>query len=67
MARLISRDPFARTELVRDNISEHGECSWCGQPARYRYAVTSDDRPLIRWMKGIFCSIQCCRIYHDLP
>ncbi len=29
MSRLICRDPFARTELHRDNAGA-GECQWCG-------------------------------------
>lgn len=71
MSSLLSRDPFARTELhrkVRHVLSEG--CSWCGQkrtnkaqPYLYKYVVEHDggrreDVP------GLFCSVSCMRSFN---
>lgn len=73
MPRLISRDPFARTELHRKIHHVFGSregCDWCGQqrldkaqPYLYKYVVEHDggrreDVP------GLFCSISCMRSHN---
>ena len=64
----ISRDPFARTELVRAvNDDALGcECTECGGVGRFRYGTLHDDRPgRIEWAEGRFCGVVCFREYHD--
>ena len=75
MSRLISRDPFARTELhsSRDYSNLLGcGCAWCGQrpetPSsqpylnRYWCEYNSGRRAEIN---GRFCSVSCMRSYHN--
>jgi hypothetical protein len=66
--KTINRDPFSRSDLVREAIPmiERFPCSWCGfRPARFRYGWWSDDRPGPEWARGAFCSVGCYRDYHD--
>lgn len=69
MATQISRDPFARTTLVRDRVSTDKGCDFCGsrlkRPHLYRYG-TEPDRvvPRVNWHKGVFCSKSCHDSYH---
>lgn len=75
MSRLISRDPFARTELHRENYAllpnEACTCSWCGQrratnPPLFKYSIVGDGTSRrINYLKGAFCSVSCMRAYHD--
>lgn len=70
MSRTISRDSFARTELVRVTLGGCiTGCDWCGTlpPSRnlYEYATQSDGgrrEPI----SGRFCSVGCMRAYHDI-
>ena len=58
-----SRDPFARTETVRQHAS--GECAWCGMPAKFRYGIHADGihtRPEMQ--KRVFCGRSCERAYN---
>lgn len=65
--REISRDPFARTTLVRRTVRETHDigrgCAWCGQPARYCYETHTDGGRVHREDQA-FCSIGCRRSYH---
>lgn len=70
MARLISRDPFAREELWRTSVGhvfDFGKCHWCSTgPARYTYEIRSDSiNGRTATIKGVFCSISCMRSYHS--
>lgn len=73
---LISRDPFARSELHRESIYDgNKECNWCGSSGVYtmkgkrlfRYYV-EQDRILTRkdYLTGQFCCIGCMRAYHGM-
>lgn len=57
----VHRDPFARFSTVR--IKAHGECEWCGRPARFRYGVLEDARPTPHYDLHVYCSIDCRRCY----
>lgn len=60
--RTISRDPFARVEVVRRS-ERGGTCAWCGREARYRYG-TQSDAGRTDWQVRRFCSIGCMRAFH---
>lgn len=79
MPRLISRNPFARHELV--SRTEHclpsTTCDNCGSPGRRLksrfvslkvYSIIPDDscfRPGSNHdLRGRFCSLSCCKSYH---
>ena len=70
----ISRDPFARTELVRHKVTTALNCTclWCGQKRKkdvlFEYGTERDDRPgehNVAWHKGLFCSKSCHNSYHN--
>lgn len=65
---VISRDPFARSELVRKRVVLVGcECTECGSVARFRYGTRHDDRPgRVEWADGRFCGVDCFRTYHEV-
>lgn len=61
----LSRDPFARTTLVRQLIpkAERKQCAFCGRVARFRYGQSPDSgRTYINPKQ--FCSLSCSRAYH---
>lgn len=70
----VSRDPFARTTLMRQSISHSGitasmKCAWCGNLNRYgglfMYGTEPDGvSTRINWHKGLFCSKGCHDCYH---
>ena len=65
----ISRDPFAREELVRQTVASQSGCDWCGQHRKggklFQYGTDRDDRPYRpNWHKGLFCSKPCHDDYH---
>lgn len=67
MSKLVSihRNPFARSETVRERISFAAECAWCGQPAKFRYGTHADGiatRPNMQ--QRVFCSRSCERSYN---
>ena len=71
MSRLISRDPFARTELHSEvAVSRHNKtkgCAWCASHGRhYRYWTETDGGRRVGH-DGTFCSVSCFRSYNDLP
>ena len=64
----ISRDPFARTELHRIELTPYfRKCDWCGgKNARgnlFAYRVESDGGRK-EYVKGEFCCVGCMRSYH---
>ena len=70
----ISRDPFARTTLVRDHIPGYllirkQTCDWCGNlngfGGLFRYATDPDDGGRLHWHDGEFCSLSCHNSYHS--
>lgn len=67
---VISHDGFARHEVVRQKCTTDAGCSWCGnnyQGHLFQYGHVRDDDPRQRagYLRGLFCSIECCRSYHD--
>lgn len=74
MATVIGRNSFARHDIIRERAENTtGGCDWCGQvkmlrsgPALFRYGTEPDAiRTQQHWMKGKFCSYDCCKIYHS--
>lgn len=76
--RAISRDPFARTTLVREIIeplASNQTCDFCGGvgtsrrrriPLLYRFGTEHDAvHPRVAWHGGAFCSRSCHDAYHD--
>lgn len=63
---LISRDPFARTELHRENEYGTAQCAWCGgrrytqggKSYLYRYRLESDSGH-VAYDGRLFCSKTC--------
>ena len=61
----ISRDPFARMDVVRETVAKHDRkpCAWCGmRPGRFRYGVHHDGvrtRPEIG--HRAYCCADCAR------
>ena len=68
----VSRDPFARTELHRERITDASvsyallSCDWCGTSNRplYRYRTESDGGR-VHQHKGRFCCKSCHNAYHS--
>jgi len=69
MSTNIERDPFARMTLTRETLpkDERGECTWCGQPARFTYAWEEDSsaRRGMPMQDKPFCSVGCFRTYYS--
>lgn len=64
MSRLISRDPFARTELHRASVGT-GSCKWCGSHKRLDHYWTESDGGRKFAHPGLFCSVSCFRSYNS--
>ena len=71
MSRLISRDPFARTELHRHKRFAKGQasgmaCKECGQPSEsvtlYQYSTETDGGRKF-FHSGLYCSVGCFRAH----
>jgi surface antigen len=64
--RTVSRDPFARTTLVRVQFRQYSTCAFCGtkQAPIYGYRIQHDDGSRETIIKGLFCSVGCMRSYH---
>lgn len=60
----LSRDPFARTTLVRGRIWWTATCDWCGRAARWQYGRRSDDGRE-GWDTHTWCALDCYRAYHS--
>jgi hypothetical protein len=79
MPRNISRDPFARRNVVRETVRLDSEtanttCAWCGQVKTrpsghtflYRYGWDDDQGPRQSSMQTkMFCSRSCERSYNS--
>lgn len=65
MSRLVSRDPFARTELHSRVYSKEIECSWCGTVRRTFEYWTETDGGRAAEHKGVFCCKSCHDSYHN--
>jgi len=60
----ISRNPFARSNTVRQKAS--GTCAWCGQPAKFRYGTHADGiTTRACWQKQVFCGRCCERTFNS--
>lgn len=66
---LVSHDPIAREELHKEEVE--GDCWECGSSNRrgrvFAYWIEEDDSLSRKrhYVKGLFCSIGCMRIYHS--
>lgn len=69
----LSRDPFARTEVIRsvETLHEHRQsdgCAWCGgfrrvgEKSLFRYGTETDSGRTYKDAKA-FCSIGCRNSY----
>ena len=76
MSKVISRDPFARVELIRE-IVHLGEltgptCEWCGCAGKFnksgrtlfRYSY-EDDSGRRHFNEKLFCCVSCFRAYTE--
>lgn len=75
MPTLVTRDPFARAELVRSQHYTHDTCAWCGsnrqtrtgRPFLYQYRWRSDDDQYYRDDRRdnrFYCSVSCFRCFN---
>lgn len=67
MTALVSRDPFARTELHRETVyAPASTCAWCGSARNskklFRYRTESDGGRVFPHI-GLFCSVGCFRSF----
>lgn len=64
----IYHDAFARYELHREIVKgENLKCTWCGRSMKrlFKYYVQNDGiYTFPRPIKGLFCSIDCMRVYN---
>ena len=62
MKTTVSRDPFARCEVVRRVVRVDVECAGCARRARFQYGTEADGiRTRVSWSPVLVCSIQCFR------
>jgi hypothetical protein len=74
----ISRDPFARTELMRQSVISTDGCTNCGgqrtprqdgQRKLFQYGTARDgisaSYTATRWHEGLFCGKSCHDSYHS--
>jgi hypothetical protein len=69
---MVSRDPFARSELHRSKAVGHGGCDWCGGFRQHKGKTTwllfkyrtESDGGRVNEHKGVFCSKSCHDAYH---
>lgn len=71
MSAQISHDASARESLVRKVVAplSYQHCSWCGRRNAhgklFRYSTAPDaNSARENIIIGLFCSVQCMRIYH---
>jgi hypothetical protein len=58
----ISRDPFARSEVVRRVVKTDVECAGCARRARFQYGRLSDGiRTQVHWSPVLVCGLACLR------
>jgi hypothetical protein len=62
MKTTVSRDPFARSEVVRRVVRVEVECAACTRRARFQYGVEHDGiRTQVHWSPVLVCSLACHR------
>ena len=66
----ISREPFARLDVVRRLVDTASGCSWCGGRRRsgrlFQYGVDPDSlMSRTAWTRGLFCSKACHDSYNS--
>jgi hypothetical protein len=58
----ISRDPFARCEVVRRLVDTQVECAGCARRARFQYGTEADGiRTQVHWSPVLVCGLACFR------
>lgn len=66
---IVSRDPFARTEVHYSLVETSQECTWCGQPGPNgklrKYRIETDGGRTFE-ISGLFCSTTCMKDYHNV-
>ncbi len=62
MKTTVSRDPFARCEVVRRVVRVDVECPGCTRRARFQYGVEFDGvGTRVHWSPVVTCSLACFR------
>ncbi len=58
----VSRDPFARCEVVRRVVRVDVECAGCTRRARFQYGTEADGiRTRVHWSPVLVCGLSCFR------
>jgi hypothetical protein len=62
MKTTVSRDPFARCEVVRRIVRVDVECAGCARRARFQYGTEHDGiGARVHWSPVLVCSLACHR------
>jgi hypothetical protein len=65
--KILSRDPFAREDVIRETVETDFSCEWCGSRKNnrrlFRYGVWTDSPDKKHWQSKLFCSVGCMRSY----
>lgn len=62
MKTTVSRDPFARCEVVRRVVRVDVECPGCTRRARFQYGIEPDGiGTRVHWSPVVTCSLACFR------
>jgi len=62
MKTAVSRDPFARSEVVRRVVRVEVECAGCTRRARFQYGTQCDGIGVqVHWSPVLVCSLACHR------
>ena len=66
-AVVISRDPFARHNVIRRTVETTAGCAWCGNRRRsgrlFQYGIDPDGGQR-SWDRESFCGKTCRDAYH---
>ena len=66
MKTTVSRDPFARCEVVRRVVKTNLECPGCTRRARFQYGTEFDGiGSRVHWDPLLVCSLACFRGLRD--
>ena len=58
----VSRDPFARCEVVRRTVKTNLECPGCTRRARFQYGTEFDGiTTRVHWSPVLVCGLACFR------
>ncbi len=69
----ISRNPFAREDVIREVVKTTCTCQWCGQKRHkkgqpidglFAYGVENDNGRQSIDYRHLFCSVGCFRAYN---